>query len=369
MPRKRKRSGAIAGFWLSQRRNSDAWCATWFDPRTRQTCRTSLGTEDIREAEVRLAAFALDRTRLKDARPDDVPLEAILMTYWREHARHRPSAEAGRIALAYWSGHFAGATVAEITPQRIDQFVAELRGRGHASSYISRTLSAGRAALQRAHKRGELLAVPFIADVQQEEPPERYILSPDEARALIEAADQEHLHTFLMLAFCTLARPGAILALTWPQVNLHRRIIDFNAPGQARTNKRRPVVPICQTLAAHLPTERRAMYVVHYYGQPIAEVKRSFRRARDRAGLPPEVSPYCIRHTMATVLREAGVPEWECASWLGHRLPGYKTTERYARHRPDYLQQACQAIEAWLQRVLTPGETNTEGERGINSAC
>ena len=57
-----------------------------------------------------------------------------------------------------------------------------------------------------------------------------------------------------------------------------------------------------------------------------------------------------MRHRLATELRARGVPEWECAGWLGHSTP-YRTTEIYARYRPDYLSQARAAIDAWVEEI------------------
>ena len=56
-----------------------------------------------------------------------------------------------------------------------------------------------------------------------------------------------------------------------------------------------------------------------------------------RAGLSPDVSPYTLRHTMATELRKRGVPAWEVAGLLGHKAGSYRTTEIYAKFGPDYL--------------------------------
>ena len=88
--------------------------------------------------------------------------------------------------------------------------------------------------------------------------------------------------------------------------------------------------------------------MVSYAGRRLDSIKTAFRKARAKAGLPAEVSPYSIRHTMAVWLREQGVPEWECPGVIGHRLPGYCTTEIYARYRPDYLGEAAKAIDAFV---------------------
>jgi hypothetical protein len=130
----------IGRFFLDRRRNSPAWCACWFDTESRQTRRSSLGTRDFQEAKVRLAEFVTKNETLKDARPSEVLLEAILIRYWEEHAKEIASSEQARIALALWSDHLAECTVAELTPQRQETFIAALRSKGYKESYISRVL-------------------------------------------------------------------------------------------------------------------------------------------------------------------------------------------------------------------------------------
>ena len=68
----------IGSYFLGQRPNSDKWCACYFDPQSRQTRRSSLGTSDLQEAQVRLAAYVTKHQTMTDAKPEDVPLEVIL---------------------------------------------------------------------------------------------------------------------------------------------------------------------------------------------------------------------------------------------------------------------------------------------------
>src|SRR5262245_43438189 len=75
----------IGDYWLSRRPNSKQWCRTWFDQRTRQTCRASLGTDDPAAAWARLAEWvALHGNRdREDARAALVP--DVFARYQRQH--------------------------------------------------------------------------------------------------------------------------------------------------------------------------------------------------------------------------------------------------------------------------------------------
>jgi integrase len=376
------RLGEIGGYWLSRRGNSPAWCRTWFDPTTRQTCRASLGTEALDEAKLALAGWVAANGRMERERAEAVALETCLVRYYEQHARHLASAEPTRHGLAKWSEFFPGALVSEVTPERQREFVTWLRGKRLSDGYIRRTLAVGQAALNRAQREGEVTSVPRIslALAPEAEPRER-LLSIAETRALFGSAIEPHQAMYLMLAFATAARPAAILELTTFQIDFAARLIRLNPPGRAQNKKRRPTLPICDTL---LPWVRDLPIgpVVQYKGRKLAGTRMMFqhltgriarqirqdaaiaarthlrasRRAeawmairdgRQRSAAILEVTAYTIRHTVAVEMRKRGVPVWEVAGFLGHSS-GYKTTERYAKFGADHLAEAVRAIDSYF---------------------
>jgi integrase len=87
------------------------------------------------------------------------------------------------------------------------------------------------------------------------------------------------------------------------------------------------------------------------FGRSVGDIKKSFARAVEEAGLSG-VTAYCLRSTMATELRARGVPEWEVGGMLGHKSATARTTERYAKFRPNYLGEAVRAIDAYFSELL-----------------
>jgi integrase len=386
----------IGRYWLSRRRNSAAWCRTWFDASTRQTCRASLGTEDLDEAKLALAAWITANAKPERTRPEDAPLETYLVRYLEQHAKYLASAEPTRYGLVRWSEFFAGALVSEITPQRQREFVDSLRSRGLSEGYIRRILAVGQAALNRAYREGEITSVPrILLSLAPEGEPRERLLTIDEARALFAAATERHQMLYLMLAFATAARPTAILELTAFQVDCDARLIRLNPAGRAQNKKRRPTLPICDALLPWLHG-LPAGPVVQYRGRALAGTKMLFRHltnrvsrkirhkaaaaarthrranrrteawgaieeARRRSTEIMEVTAYTIRHTIAAEMRKRGVPVWEVAGFLGHSS-GYKTTERYAKFGPDHLAGAVRAIDGYFAdlglAVLPPPATH-----------
>ena len=161
-----------------------------------------------------------------------------------------------------------------------------------------------------------------------------------------------HLHLFIWLAYRTGGRAGAILDLTWGRVDFARGQIrlaaDRQSVGQAtRSTKGRATVPMLDDLAAVLFEAKKAAltdHVIEYGGKPVRSVKRAFKAAVDRAGLPPSTSPHVLRHTAAVHMAESGVPMAEIARFLGHTTEAV-TFKVYAVHSPDYLRKAAGALE------------------------
>jgi integrase len=356
MPDDRARRIQIGDHWLSRRRNSRHWCRTWFDAATRQTRRASLGTEDFREAQLRLAAWVTRDGQIRDQHPAKLPLATLFTRYWHNHAEKLPSADQARIALRYWTDFFRDAVVADVTPDRQDQFVDWLRLRGHSEGYISRILSVGRAAISRAHRRGELVAAPFIIDVETDEDrrskePKGRPLSVEEIARLLDQADTPHVFMFCLIACCTLARPAAILDLTVFQYDREAGILHLNPPGRRQTKKYRPTVPVARILAPWLEAAE-AEYFVNYHGRPLKSIKTAFRRLRHVAGLDCKVNPYSFRHTVARELRRRGVPQEQRSAFLGHLPRGEaRTSAIYAPDEPDFLKDAVEAIDGFMADV------------------
>jgi len=348
MPRRRHpRPGRVGDYWLSQPwPDSGIWYRTWYDRGPpRRLRRASLGTEDFQAAFDALVAWVAGHATQPETPAADTLLESVWLRYWEQHGKHLASAEATRIALGYWSELLPEARVAELTPTRQRAFVEALRSRGHSNGYIARILTVGRAALNRAYRYGELDRAPYILPVPAGPPRERRLSLEEMARFLLQVRTA-HLATYCAVALATLARPEAILELQRFQLDFATGLVHLNPAGRPQTKKYRPVVPMGATLRRVLELGTAA-HVVAWHGRPVASVKTAFRDTAARAGLPG-VTPYTLRHTMATELRRRGVPPWEVAGMLGHKSAGYATTEIYAKYDPTYLGQAGVALEQYF---------------------
>jgi len=178
-------------------------------------------------------------------------------------------------------------------------------------------------------------------------PPEHKVrhLSPEEFDRFFAGVKAPHARIFVMLGLYTMARPSAILQLTWDRVDFMRRLIDFTPSGHLRTSKRRSVVTIGDLLLEELQrayAARTSVYVVEHGGERVKSIKKAFQAASQRSNV--HVTPYTLRHTGAVWAAEGGVPMPELAQMMGH--DDDRTTQKhYARFSPDYLRSVVSAIE------------------------
>ena len=381
----------VGPYWLSQRPDgrSTTWYITWYDPGAGTARRKSTRTGDFETAKGVLTQHYLDSTRRAKEGPTEAIVALILADYLEERAVGRPGQERAAISIQHFAafldieqnaGRILGAAkVADLTPRLMRRYIKWRRGphkytyqstggedvkfesQGVVPNTVSRDLSVIRAALTKAWKDGDLASTPAIPDIDQEDksPPRDRVLTQKEFAALLAAAPA-HLFTFLMLAFCTAGRPGALLELGPASTDFENNLIDLNPKGRGQTKKRRPALPIAKALRPWLIGCKGETYVAYdgpgrrlTKGEPkprqVVSIKKAFRTARDAVGLGKDVIPYTIRHTVATELRKRSVPEWEVAAFLGHAA--MSTTDRYAKYDPTYLQRAVDAIDAYFEEL------------------
>jgi integrase len=225
--------------------------------------------------------------------------------------------------------------------ERVCKLFAAKDGRKPGST--RKSLSTVRAALRWAERKALIDKAPHIWFPQAPPPKDRRLTREEYERLERASWNSVHLLLFLRLARYTGGRAGAILALTWGQVDFVGKRISLGGSGR---QKRRAVVPMHPMLAWTLVLAKDAAetdHVIEWAGKPVKSIKNAFRRAVKDAGLGKEVTPHVLRHTAASWMAEAGVPMSEIAAVLGHR--DSRTTERvYARMSPEYLQKAVKAL-------------------------
>lgn len=236
----------------------------------------------------------------------------------------------------------------------LERFIDKDRERGLKSGTVKRDLAVIRTILNHParrwrHSNGEpwLATAPLITMPEWHDKKVKYTLDyQEQARLFKELPD--HLARAALFAISTGSRDGEQRALKWswlrevPNVGSffvidsqhvktqHVRVIALNATA----------LSVLETCRGHHPE-----YVFTYKGQPFKYQfgKRSWRLARERAGLPNSFDWHAMRTTFASRMRAAGVLEWTRNRVLGHKLTSM--ADLYAQASLEELIEAVSAPE------------------------
>lgn len=352
MGRYTKREHAAGKFWLDKRPNSPAWCICWMEGR--QLRRKSTGTDDLDAAIRDLKAHYLagDTPDVQDV--TRVPIADIVQAYYLQHGQHLTSRKWLKYAIDHWV-RFYGETEsvwAATRPARVERFINDLQRRELKPSSINNVLTAGKAALSRSWRRGELTRQVHVPSVKVTKvQPKGRPLSVEECAAWLDAS-APHFHALLLICLATGSRPEAVKQLQWTQVDFDDDLLHLNPEEREQTSKRRPVVKMPPSLIAYLrQLPRESDFLVSFRGKPVDRYYTALGESRRRAGLDSRVNLYSPRHTVARWLRKERVPFEEVAGQLGHRVAGFAITEIYAAYSPDYQALATAGIERLLQAI------------------
>lgn len=307
------------------------WYAVWIN--RGHTKRAALHTADRAVAERNLATF------LKANEGPRETTSQIFNAYLADRT-DRPSHQRAVDAWKRLQPHFGNLRPSDITRQSCREYVA-IRLRRAKPGTIIKEMSILRAALRWQNKN-----TPAEIEMPRHPPPRDRYLTRQEYRDLRDAAiGTPHAQLFIIVAYSTAGRAGAVLELTWDRVDFDRGLVRL-ATEDEHGNKGRATVPMTTSLRAALQAARagaQSEFVIEYAGRQVRSIRRAFETACEKAGLT-DVTPHVLRHTAAVHMAEAGRSMSEIAQYLGHR--DSRTTERvYARYSPDYLRQAAAALE------------------------
>lgn len=330
-------------FALVKRKGSQRWNLEWREGGKVQ--RRATGCADLEPALDRARELILAGARLHQERPADIGVMEVLDRYRLNYGKDLASAATVARACKLWALFWGERALVDVTCTEVDRFTRWLYKRRLAQGYVRRVLSVGKAAIARAFRLGELQQAPHIQLPPHGEAYPHYA-TREQLVTLLNAAMPDHVWTYILIRLCTGCRGDAALDLQPFQVDRHARLVRLNPPGRQQTKKRRPVVPLCDALAAHLGALPASAFYVNWHGERIHTIRMAWNELRDACGLPKWFIPKVLRHTVATELRRRGVSGWEASGLLGHKTGG--TTDTYAKFDPAYLGQVRHAIDAWM---------------------
>jgi integrase len=276
-------------------------------------------------------------------RASAVRIADVLLAYDREHVEHTRSGRTARSNIRYLADGWGERVVTDVTAASCRAYA-----KNRPQSSARRELETLRAAIHHWHKEhGPLDTVPAVTLPGKSQPRDRW-LTRTEAASLLWGAlgydhtgrrrpDLVHRHVarFILIGLYTGTRHSAILGLRWlPNdvggwVDLSRGVLHRRGRNVEESTKRQPPARLGRRIAFHLRRWQRmdtaaglggmGSAVVHWEGQPIQKLRRSWDTACRLAGLEG-VTPHTLRHSRATWMMQARVDPWQVAGFLGMSL-------------------------------------------------
>lgn len=233
-----------------------------------------------------------------------------------------------------------------IDPSLIDEPMAKeyARQRNRADATVRYELSMLSVALRWAKNTGKIDTAPEVWRPSAPERKRRHLTRSQFAKWYREVK-APHARLYVILGLATMARPSAILELTWPQIDWEHETVDLNPPGRRQTKKHRPVVPLhaeAMDALREAYAGRQCEYVIERGAKRIKSMKKAFQAASERSGI--KVTPYMLRHTGAVWAAEGGVPMSMLAQFMGHDDDS-TTQKHYARFTPDFLRVVSNKVQ------------------------
>ncbi|MGH8070664.1 MAG: tyrosine-type recombinase/integrase [Candidatus Entotheonellia bacterium] len=241
----------------------------------------------------------------------------------------------------------------ELTPMVIDAYVSQ-RTTIRTSATVNREVQILHHMFVKALEWGKALENPIRHQKRLRVNNRRLrYLSQEEITRLFSAAD-DFLRPIVLAALHTGLRRGALLALTWQDIDLQQGVIRV---AQTK-NGERLELPMTETLRITLQQLPRRLASDYVFpgktGQGLVDIRKRFHRALREAGIERFVF-HDLRHTFASHLVMAGVDLLTVKEFLGHK--DIKMTLRYAHLAPDYKKSAISRLDTSMDTRHEKGAT------------
>lgn len=263
--------------------------------------------------------------------------------YWIEHAQHLGWSKAVKCHLTVLSDAIGDDThVDRISADIVATIVSQWRGKV-TDSTINRRLAVMSGAWNRAADvwGWDVPRIPWRRlKLSEPDPEERSLTQAQQARLLANCPD--HVRHAAMLALLTGLRLGAILKLSWEDIDWQRGIINAKSKGRAG-GRPTPVgiTPAVEELLDQIG-RRDIGPIIAFKGKRLKSMKRAWTRAREKAGLT-HVRFHDLRHTFAQMLMDHSGNLSLVSDALHHT--NMKITQRYAHRRVRQIADAVALMQ------------------------
>ncbi|MCU1339662.1 MAG: phage integrase family protein [Bryobacterales bacterium] len=265
----------------------------------------------------------------------------------------------------------------DLTEDKIQEYIRTRLAEGAAG----RTVNMEVGELSRAMKFKWSIAWPNVRKLEENHEVGR-ALSPDEEKRLLQAAagDQSPnrnptLYAFLQIALTTGMRSGEIAGLKWEQIDLEAGVMTVGRKAKTRAGSGRQI-PMNADIKAVLEMHASWYADVKRFGEikpewfvfpgrkgrpkkgekrldpmaPMQSITSSWEKVRTAAKVSCRL--HDLRHTAATKMAEAGIPESTMLAIMGHMSRAM--LERYSHIRMAAKREAVKSLSLPDLTVKTP---------------
>ncbi len=348
-------------------RRGRMWWMKWFDASGRPHWRTS-GSRERAVADTLLREQLAQRDRGAPPLPDPrrVAVDALLDNLLAEYRLNgRRSVGRADLSRRHLLRYFAGRAAGSVTGADITKYADLRTGEMAAPATVNRELAALRRAYRLALQNGVLAFVPPITTLKEDNVRSGF-LERDHLTAVCR-----HLKTDEADAACFMFVTGwrsvsEVFSLTWTQVDWAGGFVRLE-PGTTKNREGRafPLTPELRALLERrLDVTKRCEraqsriipFIFHRAGRPIRSMRRSWRTACRKAGIPGRLL-HDFRRSAVRNLERAGVSRSTAMKMTRHKTEA--VYRRYAIVSESDLREAAEKLAA-----LTP-KANGDSLRGV----
>jgi integrase len=227
---------------------------------------------------------------------------------------------------------FSGKVISKITFNQVEAYrqkrLNEDSYRKHKTrpATINREIACLRHILNLAEQEKKIDALPFKGLKPLKENNVRQRILSKEEYVLLLSHCSRHSAQIVKMAYYTAMRQGEILNLTWDRIDFKNGVVRL-LPEDTKTSEGR-IIPLHPELISMLHSIPRTINgrVFSMNGNPLSDIKKSFRAACKRAGIA-DMTFHDLRHTCINNWRLQGHDFFRIMAASGH-----KTMEVFKRY-------------------------------------
>jgi integrase len=388
------------GLWLDRRKDGKAktiWQIGIYNDQTRSTTYRSTKEHDIEYAIKALRHYAdtgelvlrpknerqppsvrsrPQQHKLAPSDPLDAPILPQIMAYWTEHGCDAISKSNIAASIRHFTAFCvkerlgSNCTFNDVTPQFVRRYIKwrmaphsyktewlgkkyNLSSKGVSGRTVKGEIADIKAALNYAVQRR---VVPYILRIPRV--PTDLILPPRIAVATVEAIgsmiafaqSDPPLLNWLLLMLASGARPTAAMKMV-PSNQFEEQFnrLDLHPLDAPLTKKRNALIPVIPELAKLL-RGHEGPWVLE--GTTSSSLNRKWRLMVDALDMDRSITPYVMRHSVASHLTWRGADPLHVSRLLGHSMPTGSSAS-YIPYSPNYMSTVTPLLsKLWIEAHL-----------------